>query len=258
MDKIRGVSPHIYVDLDAVLGACVELCRAGLEPDEKTVKFLPASAKLADISPGFLPVDIAAKKHGTGKSYVGNYLVGLLPKEVVNEVDQQDSQGWTLSQVPLSSVIAGLREAGKADLEIIQLFYPIVKGWMKIQQNREKAESEFRSLDKAQIGQYRFVITNGTESRQLGYWAMQSGIAGTIYWSPDGCGITRYPRSNVPDLAKLQLPGWYTHPNGFLFCWGARKSPAVMPPLQFKIIDEFLAWLDSQDVFHVKPPEGPY
>ena len=75
---------HLQVDLDAVVGSCVELYRQSLEPTTETIEFVSADTAVVPI--GVIPVDIAARKHGTGDSFVGFYCKEELPPTFFREI----------------------------------------------------------------------------------------------------------------------------------------------------------------------------
>lgn len=244
--KIEKIITHVNVDIDAVIGACVELINHDLIPNEGTVGFVPAST--ASVEENELAVDIQVRKHGNAPSYVGWQCVDLLPWRVVEEVNQQDSYGSTDSLVSLASIINAMRADGMNDLEIVQAFMPIVRGFIKMKSQKEEAKQIFEELERVQIGKFEFVITNNNDNHFVGKVAQREGLTGSIFKSDTGWGITRYPGQDQPDLGKLYLPGWFAHPAGFLFCWGSRKSPKTVPPPQFVDLGEFINWLDTQEL----------
>ena len=243
---IKKIITHINVDADAVIGSCVELIRNDLFPNEDTIRFVPASTDV--VAENELAVDIRARKHGDAESYVGWQCVDVLPWYVVEEVNQQDALGSTESLVSIACMINAMRTAGLNDLEIVQHFYPVAKGLMMSESLKEEAEKIFVELEKVQIQGFEFVITNDNDNHFVGKVAQREGITGSIFQSDTGWGITRYPGQYRPDLGKLYLPGWFAHPAGFLFCWGSRKSPKKCPPPQFENLNEFINWVDLQEL----------
>jgi hypothetical protein len=231
--KIEKIITHVNVDIDAVIGTCVELINHDLVPNEDTVRFVPADT--FSVEENELAVDIRARKHGNAPSYVGWQCADLLPWNVVEEVNQQDFYGGTDSLVSLASIVNALRADGLSDLEIVQAF-------------KNEAVKIFETLEVVQIQGYEFVITNNNNNHFVGKVAQKAGLTGSIFQSDTGWGITRYPGQNKPDFSGLHLPGWFAHPAGFLFCWGSRKSPKKGPPPQFVDLDEFINWLDSQEL----------
>lgn len=244
--KIERIITHVNVDIDAVVGTCVELINHDLVPSENTVGFVPAST--ASVEENELAVDIQARKHGNAPSYVGWQCADLLPWNVVEEVNQQDFYGGTDSLVSLASIVNALRADGLSDLEIIQAFMPIIRGFMKMVIQKNEAVKILATLEVVQIQGYEFVITSNNNNRFVGKVAQKAGFTGSIFQSDTGWGITRYPGQNKPDLSGLHLPGWFAHPAGFLFCWGSRKSPKTIPPPQFVDLNEFINWLDIQEL----------
>lgn len=244
--KIEKIITHVNVDADAVIGSCVELIRNDLFPNETTIGFVPASTDV--VATNELAVDIQARKHGDAESYVGWKCVDVLPWYVVEEVNQQDVFGSTESLVSIACIINAMRTGGLNDLEIVQHFYPAVKGLMMTKFLKEEAEHIFTELEKVQIQGFEFVITKHNDNHFVGKVAQREGMTGSIFQSDTGWGITRYPGQNKPDFSKLNLPGWFAHPAGFLFCWGSRKSPKSLPPPQFENLNEFINWIDSQEL----------
>jgi len=242
---------HMNVDLDAVVGSCVELYRLSLEPTSDTIKFVSADTTMEEIPDGGLPVDIRARKHGNADSFVGAYCTDLLPPNIVDEVNEQDSKGYSRNRVPLALLIASLATYGMTDLEIVQQCYPMVVGWIKLQGEWKETEKYFHTLERVQLGKYTYIISKSVEHRSLSSIAVRNGVNGTIFWSKTGCGISRYPGQDKPDLSTLGLVGWFHHPIGFLACWGSRKAPKSTLPPQFKTVEEFILWLDTRPEFVV-------
>jgi len=240
---------HMNVDLDAVVGSCVELYRLGLEPTSDTIKFVSADTEMEEIPDGGLPVDIRARKHGNSDSFVGEYCVDVLPPNIVDEVNEQDATGRSRNRVPLALLVASLATYGMTDLEIVQQCYPMVVGWIKLQDEWKETEKYFYTLEQVEIGNYIFVITRNSEHRSLSSIAKRNGINGSIFWSDTGCGISRYPGQNRPDLSTLGLDGWFHHHIGFLTCWGSRKAPKDTLPPQFRTVEEFISWLQERPEF---------
>ena len=243
--KIKTIVTHVNVDADAVVGMCGELHKRDLFPNETTCRFVPAATKV--VGENELAVDIQARKHGDADSYVGWQLVNDLPWYVVTEINQQDKYGSTESLIPIASIINAMKTEGQTDLEIVQHFYPAVVGWMSFKRLETEAEIIFEKLERVNIKGYNFILTKNNKNHFVGKVAQREGITGSIFQSDTGWGITRYAGpTRKPDLSKLNLPGWFAHPAGFLFCWGSRKSPKVVPPPQFKNVDEFVNWLDKE------------
>lgn len=246
------IATHVSVDVDAVVGTCCELYRNLLIPNEGTVIFVPADTK--SVEKGTWAVDIHARKHGKSKSYVGAYCKDLLPQQIVDEVNEIDSTGKSSSRVPLSLFMSALQNIGMTDLEIVQHMYPIVHGWIQLKKEWELAKEIVDSSPKIKIGDYRFLISMDNEIRGLSVAGANAGLNGTIFWGDDGCGITIYPTDSQDriNLSHLQLEGWFSHPAGFLLCWGSRKAPKVCPPPQFPNCWKFIEYLKGQEVFYNK------
>lgn len=249
MSEIKRIATHVNVDIDAVIGTCCELIRNNLLPKEETVIFVPADTE--KVSKGTLAVDIKARKHGKGKSYVGYYCRDILPHQVCDEVDEQDSSGRSSSRVPLCFITSGLAATSMSDLEIVQHMYPIVHGWIQLRIEWDRAKTVVATLPRQKIGDYEFLLSVDIDTRGLSGEAFQAGMNGTIFWGDDGCGITIYPQySEELNLAHLKLEDWFTHPAGFLFAYGTRKAPKDPPPPQFQNVEEFIEYLKCQEVFY--------
>jgi hypothetical protein len=251
MTEIKKIATHVQVDIDAIIGSCVELIRHEMLPTAETIMFV--SADTPKVPEDVLAVDIRARKHGNAPSYVGWLCKDILPYQIVEEVNEQDSTGRTSSRVPLCIISAALQMAGKSDLEIVQHFYPIVKGWIALKKEWDAADSIVASLPKVEIGDYKFLISVDVDSRGLSNSGTRAGLTGTIFWGKDGCGITIYPAPNQLNLAHLALDGWYADSRGFLFCYGSRKAPkteADLPPPQFPTVEAFIEYLKKQEVFY--------
>lgn len=242
-EPLKVVVTHYNVDLDAVIGTCVELIQRGL--NSRNVRFATAATKT--VEDWEVAVDIQARKHGKSASFVGAYCRDVLPQNLVKEVNIQDSGGEVPSLVPLTTVINALKAAGKSDRKIISAFLPIVKGMMVRHEQAGTAEKYFRQSEKIVIGDYKFLLMDMNEKFNpfVKGIAMKNGICGAIYRSKSGWGITRYPGFKKPDLRKLTLKGWFTHPTGFLFCWGSRKAAKKEDPPQFESFECFIEWLRS-------------
>ena len=162
---MKVIFTHMNVDLDAVIGSCVELYRHSLEPSTETIKFVSADTMELPMDNG-IPVDIAARKHGTGDSFVGFYCLEELPPNIVDEVNEQDSKGYSRNRVPLSMIIASLHEYGFTDLQIVQHFFPIVVGMIKMQAAYKAAEEYFKALRVVELGKYRFIISEDNDTHR--------------------------------------------------------------------------------------------
>ena len=244
---IKRITTHVSVDLDAVIGTCCELIRHNLIPSVETVKFVDAD--IARVPADTLAVDIRARKHGRGKSYVGYYCRDILPYQICDEVDEQDSTGRSSSRVPLFIVPAALQKVGMSDLEIVQHMYPIVHGWIQLRIEWDAADAIVEQMDKVTIGDYSFLISLNNNNRGLSSAAKRLGLDGNIFWSKTGCGIVSYDKY-ILNFAHMELDGWYADSRGFLFAYGTRKSPKEIPPPQFSTVEVFIEWLKTQEVFY--------
>lgn len=245
-EKAERIITHVNVDIDAVVGACVELIRLNLVPNEDTIGFVPASTD--SVGENELAVDIQARKHGDAESYVGWQCADVLPWNVVEEINLQDAFGGVDSLVSLGSIVNAMKTNGMDDLAIVQAFMPIVRGFMKMKSQKDEAPKILEMLETVQIQGFDFLITHNNNNHFVGKLARKVGLTGSIFQSDTGWGITRYPGLDRPDFSSLRLPGWFAHPRGFLFCWGSRKSPKTVPPPQFVDLNEFINWVDSQEL----------
>lgn len=239
----KVVVTHYNVDLDAVIGTCVELIKRGLYASN--VAFV--SSATVQVEDWQVAVDIRARKHGNAASFVGAYCSDVLPKNLVKEVNIQDSGGEVPSLISLTMVIGALKAAGRSDRKIVRFFLPIVRGMMIIHEREKSADTLFRRSEKIVMGDYKFLLMDMSEKFNpfVKRIAMRNGICGAIYRSKSGWGITRYPGFKRPNLRKLSLDGWFTHPSGFLFCWGSRKAIKKEDPPQFESFECFIEWLRS-------------
>lgn len=234
---------HINVDLDAVFSVIVEAQQNNIPLDEEHLEFVHADV---DVVPeGCLAVDIAARKHGDGDSYVGGFLSDLLPEEVVLEVNEHDSRGFCTPRVPLATLISAVKRSGLSDMEIVRLFQPIVEGLMKHKEERKYADAYLATLETVEIGGYRFLVQDKDIPCHISKHASERGVVGTVYWSSNGCGIARFPGEDVPDLSVLSLPNWYTDHRKFLFCYGSHKAPKDPARSGFRDITELINWLQK-------------
>lgn len=247
MTEIKRIATHVNVDLDAVIGTCCELIRNNLTPTKETVIFVSAST--ARVPSDTRAVDIKARKHGKGKSYVGAYCRNILPYQICDEVDEQDSTGKSLSVVPLCLIPNALHMVGMSDLEIVQHMYPIVHGWIQLRIEWESAKAVVEAMPKVEIGDYKFLVAIDNTTRGISKDASNAGINGTVFWGKDGCGITVFDTKEI-NLSHLELEGWFAHSAGFLFAWGTRKAPKILPPPQFSSVEQFIEYLKKQEVFY--------
>lgn len=247
MTETKRIATHRSVDLDAVIGVCCELIRHNLPPKEEYIMFVDADT--ARVPKDTLAVDIRARKHGRGKSYVGYYCRSILPYQICEEVDEQDSTGRSSNRVPLCLIPASLQKVGMSDLEIVQHMYPIVHGWIQLRIEWEAAEAKVDAMPKVKIGDYTFLLSVGVDTRGLSNAAKKVGLSGSIFWGDNGCGITSYDKHDL-NFAHMNLDGWYADSRGFLFAWGTRKSPKTVPPPQFNTVEEFIEYLKCQEVFY--------
>lgn len=239
----KVVVTHYNVDLDAVVGTCVELIKRGLYASN--VSFV--SSAMESVEDWQVAVDIRARKHGNAASFVGAYCKDVLPKNLVKEVNIQDSGGEVPSLVSLTMIINALKSDGRSDRKIIKSFLPIIRGMMLKHEQGKVAEGYFRRSEKIVMGDHKFLLMDMNEGYNpyVKGIAMRNGICGAIYRSKSGWGITRYPGFKRPDLSKLYLKGWFTHSAGFLFCWGSRKAAKKEDPPQFESFECFIEWLRS-------------
>ena len=250
---------HFNVDLDSVFGICIQSKLNNISLDN--VKFVGANTdKVADDE---IPVDIVAEKHGiVGKSYVSSHFPEKLSKNIIDEIDEQDSTGKSSARVPLASLIAGLRFNGMKDQEILKTMCPVVDGLMKYKELEDQADVQLKKSKIVKIGKYKFLRSiEGDVNPILGIKANEMGITGAIFQDKNNLGITRYPGNVEPNLATLksklgerikekgcsadEVNDWFAHKDGFLFSHGSRKAPASKKSCVFDDADDFEMWLDK-------------
>lgn len=235
--SIHTIVTHRKVDLDSVISVCAHLIRHNINMYEANILFSPDP-----IPEGATLIDIGPDKHPDGFSYCSSHFNDFLPPFLVSEVARVDA--GEKSSI-LSAMIGALRRVNCPDLMIIRAFYPFVYGWSMMVEDERKADQIFDSIEKVEIANYRFIKYSGNKPVPgLSHLASRRGFVGSIYENGNNIGITRFPTFNKPDLRpifkfvsskKVTCRGrcfnhWFSHPNGFLLCWGSSKSPALVPP----------------------------
>jgi hypothetical protein len=189
-------------------------------------------------------IDLQINKHEIDSSFCKDEFVGILPPEIIKIVNDQDSKGYANSELQVLLMVA-LKKNHLSDLQILQYFDPLVRGWIIIQSERDCALELYQKCRTEQIGNYKFVIAeNKALPSTLSIHAKNDGCCGTIYCNGYDMGITRYPDQKNPDLTQLpKMKGWFQHGSGFLYAWGTRKAHAESYPAEFHNLSEFIMWL---------------
>jgi hypothetical protein len=244
---------HVNVDLDAVLSTVTECLLNKLPIDDETIQFVPANTMDLDIADTW--IDLQAEKHDETHAHLYQYKE-MLPWEIIHEVDTQDCYG--IDPGTLQLVLISLKKLKYSDLAICQYFEPLVKGWIKLAQDRLNAKDSYDRLETVEFktksgNSYKFVVEEFYGMKDDGSWyAQEDGCVGKIYLSKYNMGITHFP-SVVLDFSKMPtLKGWFQ--NKFLYCWGSLKAPRDRFPPNFVNLKAFIDWL--RNVFVNYPVEG--
>jgi hypothetical protein len=99
--------------------------------------------------------------------------------------------------------------------------------------DRQAAEASADASRIEPVGPYRFAVDDGGGLGPMtGIDLAERGVTGLVYCDGSNLGVTRFAGRANPDLCwpAPALPGWFSHPDGFLACWRSRKSPAAGPP----------------------------
>ena len=233
LNKKLIIYTHPYVDVDNVVATCAKLVTLGVNPKDADIRFV--SANTENVPEDAIPIDIAADKHPDGLSYTSSYFSGILPDRIINEVVEQDSTGRSSSRISLAFIISALRQVGLDDREIIAYLFKIIRGWIELMKIREKERENSKKAEFVKIGRYFFMIKDSGNKfhgigQKISRKSIKKPINGFLYIDRNNMGVYRYPMCKTPDFSCLKLPGWFSHPSGFLFCWGSKKAPAEKPP----------------------------
>ncbi len=234
---------HPYVDLDAC--ACVAL--AGVDPQE--VGFLPASATrlpegLARARVLDHELGLKGRRDPDGTVHAAALSMpeaaDVLESDLLAEIDEQDRSGRVeRPRFSLGTILAGLRQEFQAggladealDRAILRVMVPVLRGLLRLE--RQRCQSAKRDLlTLVEVGPWRFAVHDATGSSPLPQASSPAECVGIVYHEGYNLGVSRYPGQKEPDLHRLApyLPGWFSHPGGFLTCWGSHKAPATSPP----------------------------
>jgi hypothetical protein len=236
---------HPYVDLDAC--ACVAL--AGADPQQ--VRFLAANATTLpeDFAHArVLDHDSGVKGHRERDGTVHAAALSmpeaaeLLRSDLMAEIDEQDRFGRVeRPRFSLGTILAGLRqeflaaglEGEPLDQAILGAMVPVLRGLIRLERQRERIESTVETSPVVEVGPWRFAVRDHSPNSFQSPSAPVTGeCVGMVYHEGFNLGVYRYPGQPEPDLHCLapHVPGWFSHPGGFLTCWGSRKAPATSPP----------------------------
>jgi hypothetical protein len=242
IERKDKIITHPNLDLDNAFSVVAYCLIHDIEISDKNIDFVPANK--VKISDDQIAIDIKANKDKEEHSYFRRFR-DFFPKELIQEIEKQDTSGCSDSVFPLQSILISLKKTLHNDLEILRYLKPIVKGLMEIKEERKNARKQLKDIPIVEINGYRFIVLQDKDiSQEVGIYANRElNVTGTIYFNNNNMGIVRYPDRSQPDLSKLNLKGWFSHSKGFLFCWGSRKNPKKIPPPQFKNTDDFIKWL---------------
>jgi hypothetical protein len=252
MIERKRVMTHVNVDLDAIFSVCCYILTQTSDKAEQermigTIQFVSAGSPSDPLA---VQIDMGQNKHRSGCFLVSNFQ-GMLPVEVEQEIDVWDTTAKSQSVLPLQMLLMGLKEDRFPDVDLIVYFLPMVRGLVRYEQNRKQAKIDFQKQRVLTINKHKFLILQNKDvSPALQEYANASeGVCGNIFWKDLDSnniqiGISRYPYHETDfNLSHLQLDGWFTHPDGFLFSWGSRKSPKKSLPPQFQDLSQFLLFL---------------
>jgi hypothetical protein len=240
----KKIITHPNLDLDNAFSVVAYCLIHRINITRENIIFVPANKLKEDIPENYIPIDIQANKEKEEHSYFRKFKE-YFPKELIEEIEKQDTTGRSDSVFPLQSILISLKKTLHNDIEILRYLKPIVEGLMEIKEERKNAKKQLKEIPIVEIKGYRFIVLENKHiSQETGIYANRElNVTGTIYFNDNNMGIVRYPDRNEPDLSRLKLKGWFSHSKGFLFCWGSRKSPKKNPPPQFEDIGGFVRWL---------------
>jgi len=238
--KIKKIITHVNVDADNV--ASVLACAMANELPLENILFVPADYNKR--SPDEIPVDIKANKHPDGDAAVCSYK-DMYPEEFVKSVVHRDNTG---RYTDFAIFIDALKAMGWNDFDIVKFFHPVMQGLTILKNKEHKAAEKIKKMKRVKIGRWEFLINEGRHHPLIRKIGPKLGCTGMIYADGNNIGISRFPGKNEPDLSKLNLPGWFTHPGGFLFCWGSLKAPKERKQEEFKNVEEFIEYVKKKVV----------
>lgn len=279
---MRKIFTHQTVDLDAVLSVCV-LWRFVKGMREAEVEFRLSNWDGEGIGPLDVVVDMEAggrgikgrKESGTVHSCFALLMERYAPTEIykslrnlVEYVDLQDSTGNAvntlfpnadnrskaiISSVSILSVFYALREGCSSDLDVVNAFYPIFSGMVRI---AEKRIEEIKTIQVEYINGSREVVLLLSDGETQLPYLLGRGVQLVVYSNNTGLGVIRNSKSskvagfhvgNLPGVrAVVEAAGeefgnalgkWFSHDSGFLFARGTRTGPAPdkskVDPMEF-------------------------
>lgn len=233
------IATHPHVDLDAA--TCVAL-RVVTGADLDHVRFVSADADQPP--PGlehaeFLDHLLGIKGKRSALAAIPEARA-ILGDDVVDEIDEHDADGRAVARVPLARVFSALRtslrhtgfQGEELDRALLRHWSLLIRGIAIQEDRRQRAIAVVDTIPTVPIGPYTWAIPRPPFVSSIHQLLMQRGVTGYLFKNAQTFGIYRYPAHREPDLSILapHLPGWFLHPDGYLVCWGSRKSPRTDPP----------------------------
>lgn len=261
MKEVKRILTHVSVDIDAVVSVWFAL--RFIIKKEVPIDFVPASWDGRGIKFDDLALDINAggfgikgKQDKTGKvhSCLKELVRGHADKETkiflrglinfVEEIDSGDfdlknSRTYEKGEIPFLSLVFSLRSLQayhqKNDGVVCQRMFEILDGMLA---SMKKRSSDRKSLYSSiiTVGRSAIVIKEGSSISARGILFQTEKYDSIVYVDGDNLGLLTRDglRADLPEvkevIKKAEEEGeWFSHPAGYLFCRGCRKSPADSP-----------------------------
>jgi len=257
---------HFVVDLDAVSSVwAAKQFIPGAK--DTAVEFRPANWDGKEMAESDLALDIDVGGRGMkgekGENGIVHSCIALIVAKyaspadqsalanLVRFVDAQDAHGSavkflapeanresqeTLAMTGLNAVLRALQAThSRNDALVVERMSEILSGMLQAGRARQRATVE---ADKAEIleGGKVAVVVNSREFATNGVLFEERGVRVIVYADGKNLGIIRegsetlrmdHPEFRAVVEAAGETSEWFAHPEGFLFCRGSRKAPAL-------------------------------
>jgi len=235
---------HVSLDIDAA--STVALLMMHLNTNIENVEFVPADWE-GPLQEKDIAVDISLGIKGINSSAFTEIHRGL-PEGDLKEafkplskfINSYDKTGQWTSLYPIDkktgkevptmlTVFHALKETADNDKELLAFWHIIIVG---IYQSYESLQIAKKQVRRVEWPYPEVAVIRGKTKPQLCSLLFSKGAKFIVYEEGNTMGVMRSPDHwvNVGTLLKPHFPDWFHHPDGFLSCWGSRKSPKETPP----------------------------
>lgn len=258
--KKKKIYTHLFIDLDAVLSVwAVKTFIKDYEDAE--IVFVSANWNGDGLESGDIAVDIEASGKGfKGMQDSDNVLSAFsgLIKKYASEEDQgileplarfadlQDTTGSVVSElIPseteeiqkilkcanINVVLRALQRVHpNNDLLVCKRMFEIFDGILEMGRANKKAH---REAERAEIIGKVAILRDSKEITATQILFYEKGVRVIVYVDGNNLGLIRHRKESLRmDSIRDLIPKeekWFSHPSGFLFCWGSKKAPAQKP-----------------------------